>query len=115
MSTASVDEATPVDTFEMRLYIARWHAGRLSAKQAAARVGVSDTTWRNWESGQHTDAAKKPWMLYQIALKLGVSQKWLEEGGPLQTQDDPRPDGPASEARGSGSADTPRYRELVAA
>lgn len=96
MTSAPADQALPLDTFEVRLYIARWHAGRLSAKQAAARVGVSDTTWRNWEKGEHVDAARKPWMMREIAEQLGVPLQWLREGGPLQTET-PRPDGPEGE------------------
>ena len=42
----------PRDTFEARLAIARFHAGNISAKEAAMRVGVSGQAWRNWEAGK---------------------------------------------------------------
>lgn len=104
MTSAPADSERPLDTFEVRLYIARWHAGRLSAKQAAARVGVSDTTWRNWENGIHVEAARKPWMIVRIADQLGVDEEWLKRGGPLREPGGP--DGPGGEA-----SVTPKFYE----
>jgi transcriptional regulator with XRE-family HTH domain len=91
----SEDVAVPLDSFELRLAIARFHAGGLSAREAALRVGVSGQTWRNWEAGQ-SGPARRPAMLRYIAEQLGVSESWLREGGELQRA--PRPDGPGGGA-----------------
>lgn len=72
----------PSDTFEMRLAIARFHAGNISAREAAMRVGVSGQAWRNWESGR-SPGAHQPAMLAFIAQQLGVDHDWLRDGGPL--------------------------------
>ena len=80
----------PHDTFEARLAMARFHAGHLSAAEAGLRVGVSGQAWRNWEAG-HSVGARKPAMMEYIAKQLGVSEKWLREGGPLTPDLDPRP------------------------
>lgn len=82
MSTHEAETLVPVDSFEMRLAIARFHAGNLSAAEAALRVGVSGQTWRNWEAGT-SPGAKKPSMLAYIAEQLGVDFEWLRDGGPL--------------------------------
>ncbi len=92
MSTQRDERTVPVDTFELRLAIARAHAGGISAREAALRVGVSGQTWRNWEDGD-SGGARKPAMLRYIAERLGVDEKWLREGGPL-AQMNPHPDGP---------------------
>lgn len=85
------DRRIPADTFEIRLAIARAHAGGISAKEAALRVGVSGQTWRNWEDGT-SPGAKKPAMLRFIAEQLGVDEGWLRDGGPLSSDDQPGPD-----------------------
>jgi len=83
----------PADTFEMRLAMARFHAGNISANEAALRVGVNGQTWRNWEAGT-SPGAHQPAMLAFIAQQLGVDQDWLRNGGPLSNPDSPnsRPD-----------------------
>jgi len=91
MSTQTVETGVPLDTFELRLRIARFHAGDLSAEEAGERVGVSGQTWRNWEAGHYTNAARKPAMLAFIANKLNVREEWLRDGGPLTAC--PAPDG----------------------
>ena len=94
MSTQHADGAhVPEDTFELRLAIARFHAGGISAAEAGLRVGVSGQTWRNWESGA-SGAAKKPAMLAYIAQQLHVDEAWLRDGGPMAAAGNPRPDGP---------------------
>ena len=101
--------APPQDTFELRLAIARHHAGRrirgrgLSAAEAAQMVGVSGQTWRNWEAGDSA-GARRPAMLRYIADRLGVPAEWLRDGGPLS-----EPSGPD---RGPGLHDvrSPRRR-----
>ena len=72
----------PADTFEMRLAMARFHAGNISAKEAALRVGVSGQAWRNWEAGK-SPGARQPAMLAFIAQQLRVDEDWLRDGGPL--------------------------------
>jgi len=76
----------PKDTFEMRLQIARVHAGGITAKEAGERVGVSGQTWRAWEHGSYTAGARRPAMLDKIAKELGVPLSWLRDGGPLRPQ-----------------------------
>ncbi|GAW50573.1 uncharacterized protein PD653_4135 [Nocardioides sp. PD653] len=76
------ERRVPADTFEIRLAIARAHAGGISAKEAALRVGVSGQTWRNWEAGASA-SAQKPAMLRYIAEQLDVDEAWLRDGGPL--------------------------------
>lgn len=72
----------PEDTFELRLAMARFHAGGLSANEAAERVGVTGQSWRNWEAGRSV-GARKPAMIHYIAQELGVDEDWLAHGGPL--------------------------------
>lgn len=72
----------PQDTFELRLLTARHHAG-LKPGAAAALVGVTAQSWRNWEAGRYTAAARKPSMLAYIAARLRVNEEWLRDGGPL--------------------------------
>ena len=92
MSTTHAPEVEiPADTFELRRAIARFHAGNLSAAEAASRVGVTGQAWRNWESGKSV-GARRPAMLAYIAQQLGVSEDWLRFGGELKRA--PHPDGP---------------------
>lgn len=104
MSTQHVDwTSIPADTFELRLAIARFHAGSISAKEAAERVGVSGQTWRNWEAGA-SGGAKHPAMLRYIAGQLGVDETWLRNGGKLKKTLHPVTD----------AAHTTRDKELAA-
>jgi transcriptional regulator with XRE-family HTH domain len=87
--------AIPEDTFELRLQIARVHAGvrrglsrGLTASEAGHLVGVAGQTWRSWETGATTNAARRPAMLDKIAKELGVPLEWLEHGGPLERPKD---------------------------
>jgi len=83
----------PEDTFELRLAMARFHAGGLSASEAAERVGVTGQSWRNWEAGRSV-GARKPAMIHYIAQELGVDEEWLAHGGPRPSSGGP---GPGSE------------------
>lgn len=94
MTTETEERNIPVDTLELRLVIARMHAGGITAKEAAMRVGVSGQTWRNWEDGDSA-GARKPAMLHFIAQQLDVDETWLREGGPL-ARSRPLPDGPGT-------------------
>jgi len=90
MSTQQTERVVPADTFELRLAIARFHAGNINPTEAAMRVGVSGQTWRNWEAGLSAPA-RKPAMLRYIAEQLCVDEAWLRDGGVLES---PRPGGP---------------------
>jgi len=55
MTTQQVEgSAVPVDTFELRLAIARFHAGNLSAQEAGVRVGVTGQTLLGHSSPETT-------------------------------------------------------------
>jgi hypothetical protein len=93
MEVVTTDPAVPEDTLELRLQIARVHAGvrsglsrGLTASEAGALVGVAGQTWRSWETGATTNAARRPAMLDKIAKELGVNLDWLRDGGPLRPQ-----------------------------
>ena len=110
MSTEPIDAGRPLDTFELRLRIARYHAGDLKPTEAALLVGVSGQTWRNWEQGVHVEAARRPAMLAYIADRLGVSESWLRDGGPLVTTPPPtRGPGLTADSRG----DTHGYLRVI--
>lgn len=113
MSTHEAETLIPVDSFEMRLAIARFHAGNLSAAEAALRVGVSGQTWRNWEAGT-SPGAKKPSMLAYIAEQLGVDFQWLRDGGPLNGGGDPEGGGASIGGIGLDSGDPTTTQEYVA-
>ena len=89
----------PRDTFEARLAIARFHAGNISAKEAAMRVGVSGQAWRNWEAGK-SPGARQPAMLAFIAQQLHVDEDWLRDGGPLTSGPGPHTPGGTQVTRG---------------
>lgn len=112
MTTQQVEgSAVPVDTFELRLAIARFHAGNLSAQEAGVRVGVTGQTWRNWEAGQ-SGPARKPAMLAYIAARLGVDPDWLADGGTLKAPRPDRPDGGLSAPRVRRQGFEPRTQWL---
>lgn len=71
----------PVDTFSVRLVLARIHAGDLTLRDAAERCGLSFASWSNWERGM------KPRDLLEVAQAvsegLGIDRDWLLFGGPL--------------------------------
>lgn len=90
MSTQRHEQGViPEDTFEARLAMARFHAGNISAREAALRVGVSGQAWRNWEAGT-SPGAHQPAMLAFIAQQLGVDEDWLRNGGTLSVPDSDR-------------------------
>lgn len=77
--------AIPHDTLALRLYLARFKpTGAVTMREAAERVGISHTTWQNWERGRSEPRFSQ---LQQIALALGVDPRWLIEGGPLPRLD----------------------------
>lgn len=84
MSTqkAEATAGVPTDTLPLRLAIARFAAGQLTAEAAGKLVGKTGTTWGNWERGRH---APDDAMLAYIARQLGCDEAWLREGGPLGT------------------------------
>lgn len=95
MTIESEERRIPLDTFPLRLVISRLHAGHKTADAAARAVGVSGQTWLNWESGKHTESAKRPSMTHWIAERMEVDEKWLREGGPLR---EAGPNGPGGRA-----------------
>jgi hypothetical protein len=87
--SAEASAGVPSDSFPLRLSIARFAAGHLTAEKAGALVGVTGTTWLNWERGKHLGSATKPAMLSYIARQLDCDEHWLREGGPLNASTDP--------------------------
>jgi transcriptional regulator with XRE-family HTH domain len=84
MATQST-ERIPPDTLPVRLYLARYANGRaIPQRRVAELVGVSHTLWQRWESGT---AEPKHSQLRRIAEVLGVSFRWLNEGGQLSGPD----------------------------
>jgi transcriptional regulator with XRE-family HTH domain len=72
----------PPDTFAGRLALMRADAGGLNVTKAAERCGLSDQTWRTWESGR-----SKPrdylGVCRAISEGLGYDVTWIAVGGPL--------------------------------
>jgi transcriptional regulator with XRE-family HTH domain len=80
MATQSV-ERIPPDTLPVRLYLARNDGRRVtSMREAAQRIGVSHTTWQEWERGRSEPRYSQ---LRQIADALNVDYEWLVHGGRL--------------------------------
>lgn len=70
----------PADTtLPMRLYMARKRPNHsvLSQRQAALAIGVSYTTWQNWELGRSEPRASQ---IRAIARVLDVDETWLLTG-----------------------------------
>lgn len=70
----------PMDTFGTRLLLIRKELG-LSQEQAAARCGLDDGSWSNWENG--TSPRNLPVVVHHIVSALNVDRDWLIWGGPL--------------------------------
>lgn len=104
MTTARVEQhEVPPDTLALRLVIARVYAGHHNAASAALACGVKRQTWSNWERGKPMRHAEA--LIPHIAGTLGVSERWLREGGPLTV------DGPDD---GGGGVDVTRRYLLTA-
>lgn len=70
----------PMDTFGTRLLLIRKELG-LSQEQAAARCGLDDGSWSNWENG--TSPRNLPVVVHHIVSALNVDRDWLIWGGGL--------------------------------
>lgn len=78
---ASSAGAIPADTFAVRLYLARFHAGRLSIEKAAERCGLNSGNWVRWEDGALP--RDKVEVAQAVSDGLGIDFDWLLLGGPL--------------------------------
>jgi transcriptional regulator with XRE-family HTH domain len=72
----------PLDTFASRLAVMRADAGGLNIKRAAERCGLSDQSWRTWESGR-TKPRDYLGVCRRIAEGLDYDLTWIAMGGPL--------------------------------
>lgn len=80
MTVDSAQDGVPVDSLPNRLILARAFAGHLSIREAALRCGIGRGSWQNWERNIHSPRHDD---LMAIAEGLGVSLRWLAEGGRL--------------------------------
>jgi transcriptional regulator with XRE-family HTH domain len=71
----------PQDSFEARLILVRLHAGNLTIEKAAARCGLLNQNWSNWERG--IKPRDKEDTVRRISEGLGIDREWLMWGGPL--------------------------------
>ena len=73
----------PADTFGGRLARVRQDSGGLTVAAAAGRVGIDDSSWRNWEAGR-----AKPRDLIAVCRRIseefGYEYEWLVLGGALE-------------------------------
>ena len=89
--------AIPIDSFAVRLILARYHAGDLTVRDAAERCGLNYGSWSNWERGSKPRDLLD--IIEAISESLGIDRDWLLFGGPLATAkrsvrrrgDQPRP------------------------
>jgi len=89
---ASTIEATPTEdaqaqepwiprnTFAARLLLVRHELG-ISQEEAAAKCGLDDGSWSNWENG--TIPRKQVQIVQAISDGLGVDREWLAWDGGL--------------------------------
>lgn len=80
MTVDNAHDAVPLDSLPNRLVLARAYANHLSIREASMRCGIGRGSWQNWERGIHSPRHDD---LLAIAEGLGVSLRWLTEGGPL--------------------------------
>lgn len=71
----------PADTFALRLMAVRMHAGGLTIQDAAAKAGVTNQSWSNWERGMVP--RDKADIVRAIADTFGIDRTWLMWGGAL--------------------------------
>lgn len=72
----------PIDSFGVRLRVARFHAGDISIERASELCGVKPATWSTWERNLHRPPHFDA-MVKALAGGLGVDEAWLRDGGPL--------------------------------
>ena len=80
VDAAGAQPLIPEDSFALRLVIIRRHLG-LSQEEAAARCGLDDGSWSNWENGTKPRGMDR--VVGTIAAGLNVDRDWLMWGGPL--------------------------------
>ena len=108
--TVGTSGRRPIDTFPLRLRIARVHAGDVSIEVAAQRCGVKPATWSTWERGVHTPPHLAA-IARVIADGLDVDEEWLLNGGPLDPPPGPTdPEGAALHAIDGDSGGTVRAK-----
>lgn len=79
---APAEPLIPEDSFALRLVIIR-QVLDLTQAEAAARCGLDDGSWSNWENG--TKPRGMDAVVEKIVTALGVDRDWLMWGGPLRT------------------------------
>lgn len=72
----------PEDTFGLRLIALRNHL-QLTQAEIAARCGLDDGSWSNWERGAKPRGMDRT--VRKISDAMGVDRDWLMWGGPLRT------------------------------
>jgi hypothetical protein len=90
MTTQTEELRAPIDTFAVRLVIARHHCGDISQEKAAALCGLKASTWATWERGvrPHNMGA----IVSKISNGLALPREWLMWGGPLRPETFQGPD-----------------------
>lgn len=72
----------PRNTFAARLLLVRHELG-ISQEEAAAKCGLDDGSWSNWENG--TIPRQQGKVVQTISEALGVDREWLIWDGGLLT------------------------------
>lgn len=76
----SEDPWRPQDSFGVRLLLVRRTLG-LSQEEAAAKCGLDNGSWSNWENGAHP--RQLPEVVHKIVRTFNVDRDWLIWGGEL--------------------------------
>jgi DNA-binding XRE family transcriptional regulator len=97
-----------MDTFGMRLMLARAYAGHISIRDAADLCGLGRGAWTNWE--KEAKPSDKWETCEIISEKLGVDFEWLFHGGPLTPEPRRRRD-----RHGRGEGGQPGGRAVTSA
>lgn len=73
----------PRDSFGNRLLLLRRTLG-LSQEEAAAKCGLDNGSWSNWENGKNPRQLAE--VVHKIVRATGVDRDWLIWGGDLGSQ-----------------------------
>lgn len=76
-----------INTQGKRLRWARQRAGFATAKDAARKLRIGEVSYRAYENDQHGFTRHA----LQIAKTFGVDVRWLLEGGPTPSSEEPQP------------------------
>lgn len=82
-AVGSSEPFIPPDSFALRLMALR-HALKLTQQQAAARCGLDDGSWSNWENG--VTPRGMDIVVGKIVAGLGADRDWLMWGGGVRGQ-----------------------------